>query len=75
MLILARKIDEGIVIGHNIEVKVIAVEGNQVKLGIIAPEDMTIIRKEIVDAVKKENVSAGQIESCLNLNIVTPKKD
>lgn len=61
MLVLTRKIDEGIVIGGNITVKVLAVEGNRVKLGITAGKEVSIIREEILEAVKKENVSAGTI--------------
>lgn len=62
MLVLTRKIDEGIVIGENIIVKVVAIEGNKVKLGIIAGKDVPIIRDEIVKAVKDENISAGKID-------------
>jgi len=61
MLVLTRKIDEGIVIGGNITIKVVAIEGNKVKLGIIAGKDVPIIREEIIEAVKNENISAGNI--------------
>lgn len=47
MLVLSRKINEAIQIGTDIEVKVIAVEGDQVKLGIEAPKHIDIHRKEI----------------------------
>jgi carbon storage regulator CsrA len=40
----------------------VAIEGNQVKLGIIADKDIAIIREEIIEAVKDENLSAGKID-------------
>ena len=61
MLIITRKADEGIVIDDNIKIIVVAVEGGRVKLGIEAPKDITIIREEIIEAVKKENILAGEI--------------
>lgn len=76
MLVLSRKIDEGIVIGENITIRVVAIEGNKVKLGIIANKDISIIREEILEAVKNENLSAGQIdESSLNWSIITPQPE
>ncbi|MBO8167957.1 MAG: carbon storage regulator CsrA [Thermoanaerobacteraceae bacterium] len=62
MLILTRKVDDGIVIGDNIKISVIAIEGSRVKLGISAPKNMPILREEIVEAVKQENMSAKEID-------------
>ncbi len=50
MLVLSRKIGEEIIIGDNIRVMVVAVRGNQVRLGFSAPEDVTIHRAELRDA-------------------------
>lgn len=76
MLVLTRKVDEGIVIGDNIEIKVIAIEGSKVKLGITANKDISIVRKEILEAVKNENLSAGKIdEANLNWNIIIPQPE
>lgn len=58
MLILTRKQGESIRIGHQIEVKIVAVEGDQIKLGISAPRDIDIYRSEIYEAIQKENSQA-----------------
>lgn len=49
MLVLVRRIEESIVIGGNIVVKVLGVQGNRVKLGIDAPEDTQILRDELIE--------------------------
>ncbi|RNB53853.1 carbon storage regulator [Brevibacillus gelatini] len=55
MLVLSRKKNESIMIGSTIEIKVIAVEGDQVKIGIEAPRNLDVHRKEIFDAIQEEN--------------------
>lgn len=60
MLVLSRKINEAIQIGADIEVKVIAVEGDQVKLGIDAPKHIDIHRKEIYLTIQEENNRADR---------------
>ncbi|MGG0937250.1 carbon storage regulator CsrA [Brevibacillus centrosporus] len=55
MLVLSRKKNESIMIGDLIEIKVVAVEGDQVRLGIEAPRDFDIYRKEIFLAIQEEN--------------------
>ena len=73
MLVLTRKVNEAIVIGDNITIRVVAVEGSKVKLGIIANKDISIVREEIIEAVKNENLSAGQIgDVSLNWSALTP---
>jgi carbon storage regulator len=47
MLVLSRRIGEEIVIAGNIRVKVVAIQGNRVRMGIVAPEDVTVNREEI----------------------------
>ncbi len=63
VLVLARKIDESIVIGDNIVVKVVSIENGIVKLGIDAPLDVSIMRTELLEAVKEQNlVAAGKVD-------------
>lgn len=62
MLVLTRKVGETIHIGHNIVVKVISVDGDQVKIGIEAPKSIQVHRKEVYESIQKEN------EQALNIN-------
>ena len=58
MLVLARRLNESIMIGDEIEVVIIDIKGDQVKLGIRAPKRVTVHRKEIYDEIKRENIAA-----------------
>lgn len=49
MLVLRRKVNQSIVIGDNIRVVVVAVEGDHVKIGVQAPRDISVHRSELVD--------------------------
>ncbi len=60
MLILTRQSDESIIIGNNIEIKILKVQGNQVHIGIDAPRDVSIYRQEIYEQIRAENESAVQ---------------
>lgn len=60
MLILTRKSDESIVIGNNIKIKVLKIQGNQVHIGIDAPKDISVYRQEIYEQISKENAKAVQ---------------
>jgi carbon storage regulator len=59
MLILRRKVDERIRIGDDIEVIVLSVEGDHVKLGIQAPRQITVLRYELLEGVREENRRAA----------------
>jgi len=58
MLVLARKINESIMIGDDVEIVIIDIKGDQVKLGIKAPKTISVHRKEIYDEIQKENIAA-----------------
>ena len=60
MLILTRKIDQGIVISGNILVRVLGVERDRVKIGISAPEDITVLRQELLDPERQAIEKAKQ---------------
>ena len=61
MLVLSRRIGEEIVINNDIRVKIVAVQGNRVKLGIVAPEHVTVHREEIHRArLEFADVAASQ---------------
>ena len=52
MLILTRKIGESLLIGDNVEITVLSVRGNQVKLGVNAPKEVSVHREEIYQRIK-----------------------
>lgn len=59
MLYLARKIGESIIINNTIEVTVVEVRGKTVKLGFSFPPEATILRKEIHDRIREQNLAAA----------------
>ena len=60
MLVLTRKIDQRIRIGNDVEVVVLGIEGDHVKLGIEAPRQIPVLRYELVQDVQEENRRAAQ---------------
>ena len=58
MLVLTRRLNEAIQIGEDIEVKILAIEGDQIKLGISAPKEIDVHRKEVYLDIQKENQEA-----------------
>ncbi len=70
MLALSRKKNEALVINNNIEITVLEIKGEQVKLGISAPRDVPVYRKEVyvqIQEANKEAVNADGLESLKEL--------
>ncbi|HCZ05920.1 MAG: carbon storage regulator [Thermotogota bacterium] len=61
MLVLSRRPNESIIIDDKIEIKILKIEGGAVKVGIIAPKEIKVYRKEIYEAVKADNVQATSV--------------
>ncbi|MBN2555730.1 MAG: carbon storage regulator CsrA [Anaerolineales bacterium] len=58
MLVLTRRINESIMIGDDIVITILAVDGDKAKLGIDAPRDVAILREELYSAVQEQNLAA-----------------
>ena len=63
MLVLTRKTNQSIMIGDEIEVSVLAVSGDKVRVGIAAPRDVPVFRKEVYLAIQEERVSSPAREA------------
>ncbi len=61
MLVLGRKTNQSVMIGDEIVVTILAVDGDQVKIGIQAPAQVTILRQELYETVKQENLRAAKL--------------
>ena len=61
MLVLSRQCDESIIIGDNIVVTVVDVRGDKVRLGIQAPTEIPVHRREVYEAIQRENLRASQL--------------
>ena len=88
MLILTRKVDQGIVISGNIHIRVLGVQRDRVKIGISAPREITVLRDELVDRDEKDDIAAdaqkrstnsqnenSHDEQILEINIGETEKD
>jgi carbon storage regulator len=60
MLVLTRRLNQSIKIGDDIEITVIEVRGDQVRLGVSAPRDVSVHRKEVYLQIQQENQAASQ---------------
>lgn len=63
MLVLSRKKDESIMIGDQIEIKILAIEGEQIKIGIVAPKTVKVHRSEVFEAIQAQNKEALSMSS------------
>ncbi|MBN2212029.1 MAG: carbon storage regulator CsrA [Sedimentisphaerales bacterium] len=62
MLVLSRQKDQTIMIGDTIEITIVDIRGDKVRLGITAPSYIPVHRKEVYEAIQRENRQATQIE-------------
>jgi carbon storage regulator len=60
MLILSRKVDEKIMIGEDISISIIEIRGDQIRIGVDAPKNVKVYRREVFDAIKAENKAAAE---------------
>lgn len=60
MLVLSRKFDESIMIGDSVVIKVLSIQDGQVKIGIEAPKDVRILRREIYEEIHRSNAQAAK---------------
>lgn len=68
MLALSRKKNEAIMINNNIEITILEIKGDQVKVGISAPKDISIYRKELYLQIQEENRISVTVEGLEALN-------
>ena len=71
MLVLSRQKDQTIMIGDNIEITIVDIRGDKVRIGIAAPSSIPVHRKEVYEAIKQENKQAANVKI---EDITTPPK-
>ena len=62
MLVLSRQRDETIMIGDGIEITVVDIRGDKVRLGINAPRSIQVHRKEVYEAIQRENAASAKVQ-------------
>jgi carbon storage regulator len=62
MLVLSRQRDETIMIGDEVEITIVDIRGDKVRLGINAPRHVQVHRKEVYEAIKRENAEAARVQ-------------
>ena len=75
MLVLSRQRDESIIVGDNVQITIVDIRGDKVRLGIEAPPDISVHRKEVFDAIQRENRKAAGITSEDLAPATPPKRD
>ncbi len=65
MLVLARKVGESVIIGDSIEITIVDLRGDVVRLGIKAPVDVPVYRKEIYEQIVRENLVSSDVDLSL----------
>lgn len=72
MLVLSRHIDESIMIGDNVELTIVDIRGDKVRIGINAPSSVAVHRKEVYEAIRTENEQAARFRGSID-GIPLPK--
>ena len=77
MLVLSRQKDQMIMIGDDIEITIVDIRGDKVRIGISAPTSIPVHRKEVYDAIKLENKQASRVslEDLKDMKKTQPDKD
>ncbi len=75
MLVLSRQRDETIMIGDDIEITVVDIRGDKVRLGINAPSEIPVHRKEVYDAIQRENKEAAKVKPEDMTDVAGARKD
>ena len=75
MLVLTRKKGQSIMLGDEIEISIVEVNGDAVRIGIKAPKELTIYRREIYEAIQEENIRAAKAaaELAAKLKNIAPR--
>ena len=75
MLVLSRQRDQTIMIGDDIEITVVDIRGDKVRLGINAPTEIPVHRKEVYEAIKRENRAAANVKPEDIAKVASVRKD
>jgi carbon storage regulator len=75
MLVLSRQRDESIIVGDNVQITVVDIRGDKVRLGIVAPAEIPVHRKEVYDAIQRENMRAANAAGEVAGATRPPRKD
>ncbi len=63
MLVLSRQKNETIMIGDDVQITIVDVRGDKIRIGIVAPASVPVHRKEVYDAIQAENLAASQADT------------
>ena len=75
MLVLSRHRDESIMIGDNVVVTIVDIRGDKVRLGIDAPQDIPVHRREVYEAIQRENEKASQLNTSDTRRLLASARD
>lgn len=73
MLVLSRHIDESIMIGDDVELTIVDIRGDKVRIGITAPASVAVHRKEVYEAIRSENEQAARFRGSIDAMPLPPR--